>query len=87
MFQPFVGLKMIWETIEGAGVQGIFLMFLVEENESYQDLFRNEKILFPAKVIALLNLKNKYNYIARSNFNRDFPKIDLKLHLLLQFSR
>ena len=40
-----------------------------------RNFFWIEKILFLAKVIALSNLKNTYNYIAQANFNRDFPKI------------
>ena len=31
--------------------------------------------------IAILVLKNTYNYIARANFNRDSPKIKFKIYL------
>ena len=46
---------------------------------------RIEKILFLANVIALSNLENTYNYTARTKFNRDSPKINLKIYLLLHF--
>ena len=44
-----------------------------------------EKILFLANVIAFSNLENTYDYTARTNFNRDSPKINLQIYLLLQF--
>ena len=46
-----------------------------------RNLFRNENILFLAKVIKFSNRENTYNCIARANFNLnlDFPKINLKL--------
>ena len=52
-----------------------------------RNFFQNGKILFLAKVIALSNLENTYIYVARANFNRDSPKIDLKIYLLLHFLR
>ena len=42
-------------------------------------------ILFLANVIAFSNLENTYDYTARTNFNRDSPKINLKIYLLLHF--
>ena len=51
------------------------------------NVFRNEKILFLAKIIAFWNLENTHNYIAGAYFNRDSPKINLKIYLLLQFLR
>ena len=52
-----------------------------------RNFFPIEKILFLAKVIADSNLKNTYDYTTRANFNRDSPKITLKIYLLLQFLR
>ena len=49
------------------------------------NFFLNEKILFLARVIAFLNLKNTYNYIVHANFNRDFLKMNFKIYLLMQF--
>ena len=43
----------------GGGSKVEFLLLLIVKNVSYQ----NERILFPAKVIALGSLHNKYNYI------------------------
>ena len=48
---------------------------------------RTEKILFLARVIEFSNPKNTCNYIAHANFNRDFPKINFKIYLLLEFLR
>ena len=49
-----------------------------------RNFFRNEKILFLAKVNEFLNPENKlYNYIVCANLNCYSPKI----HLLLQFLR
>ena len=53
----------------------------MEVNVRYQELFQNGQIVFLAKVIAFLNRKNTYNYIARANFmfniaNRVSPKIN-----------
>ena len=64
----------------------------MEVNVRYQELFQNGQIVFLAKVIAFLNRKNTYNYIARANFmfniaNRVSPKINFKTYLLLQFLR
>ena len=77
---------------KGAGGRGprsifTFLMFLIKENVSHQELFQNEKLLFLAKVIEFSNRENTYNYIAHANFNRDSPKIYLKNYLLLHFLR
>ena len=57
-----------------------FLLFLIEGNGSYQELFiyRMKNILFLVKVIALSNLKNTYNYIAHAKFNRDSRKLTSK---------
>ena len=52
-----------------------------------RNFLQNGKILFLAKVIALLNLENTYIYIAHAKFNRNSQKIDLKIYLLLQFLR
>ena len=59
--------------------------FLAEwtENDSYQKLFRNGKILFLAKVIEFSNRENTYNYIACAKFNRDYPKINFEIYLLI----
>ena len=43
-----------------------------------RNLFRNEKILFLAKVTELSNREHTYNYIRRTNFNRDSPENQLK---------
>ena len=71
----------------GGGLRSIFTfwLFLKEGNASYQEIFSERKILFLAKVIAFSNLENTYNYIARTNFNCDSPKINIKIYLLLQF--
>ena len=52
-----------------------------------RNFLQNEEILFLAKVITISNPKNTYNYIARMNFNRDSPKINFKIYLLLQILR
>ena len=39
--------------------------------------------MFLAKVIESLNRENTYNYIARTNLNRNFPKINFKIYILL----
>ena len=53
-----------------------------------KNFFRNEKILFLAKVIEFSNRENTYNYknnyIARANFNHDSPKMNFRIYLLLQ---
>ena len=63
-----------------------FFLFLIEENGSYLELFRNEKNLFLVKVIKYSNRGNTYNCIciACANFNRDFPKVKFKIYLLLE---
>ena len=52
-----------------------------------RNFLQNEKILFQAKIIAISNIKITYDYIAGANFKRDFPKINLKILLLLQILR
>ena len=73
-----------------------FLLFLIEDNASYQKLFSEWKNVVPciAKVIAFSNRENAYNYIARANFNRDSLTLknlknylQLKNYLLLHFLR
>ena len=44
-------------------------------------------MLFPAKVIAFSNFENTYDYIAHANLNRDSPKINFEIYLLLQLLR
>ena len=50
-----------------------------------RNLFRNENILFLAKVIKFSNRENTYNCIAHANFHLklDFPKINFKIYLIL----
>ena len=73
-------------TFEGAEVVSLlFCCVLQRRKAATRNFFRNEKILFLAKVIALSNFENKYNYIVRANFDRDSPKINYKIYLLLQF--
>ena len=43
------------------------------------NFFRNEKILFIAKIIEFLNRENTDNYIVRANFIHDSPKINFKI--------
>ena len=75
----WVGWKIHVKGAGGSEVDIRFLILSIEENASYQELFRNEKIFFLAKVIAFSNLENTYNYIARPNFNRNSPKINFKI--------
>ena len=64
----------------GSVVDFHFLLFLIEEKCQLPGTFLGMKnILFLIKVIACLNLKITYNYIAHVNFNRDFPKISFKI--------
>ena len=49
-----------------------------------RNFFPIENILFLAEIIVLLNLKITYIYTTFANFKRDFPKINLKIYLLLQ---
>ena len=83
-------MSLNWGRLKGAGAGGSevdfhFLLFLIEENVSYHEIFRNEKISFLTKFITILKLKNTYNYIAGANLNRDSPKNNFKIYLLLQF--
>ena len=55
----------------------ILLFLIIEENGSYQELFSEWKNIVPSQ--------NTYNNIAHRNFNRDFPKINFKIYLLLHF--
>ena len=75
--------------IKGAGgVLGrfsLFNFFLLRRMAVTRNFFRNGKILFLAKVIEFSNHENTYNYIARTNFNRDSPKINFINYLLLPF--
>ena len=64
-----------------------WFLFFTFFGVSNRNFFRNEKILFLAKIIAFLNLKNTYNYIAHANFNRDSPKMIFKIYLLSRFLR
>ena len=67
-----------------------FHFFIVSDRGECQlpgTFLQNEEILFLAKVIAISNPKNTYNYIARVNFNRDSLKINFKIYLLLQILR
>ena len=50
-----------------------------------RNFFKNEKILFLAKVIEFSNHEYTNNYIVRANFNHDFPKINFKFYLILFF--
>ena len=56
-----MSIKLIGAGGGGRGRFSLFL-FLIEENSSYQAPFRNEKILFLAKVIEFSNRENTYNY-------------------------
>ena len=67
-----------------------FLLFLIVDNGSYQEHFFGMKkycsqIL--SKVIEFSNCENTSNYTVDANLNRDFPKINFKIYLLLQFLR
>ena len=41
------------------------------------DAFDRIKNIAPAKVIAFWNIENTGNYITRTDFNRDFPKMTI----------
>ena len=61
-----------WYTLfftKGAGCpRSIFtsLLFRLEKNVSYQELFRNEKIFFMAKVTSFINLKKIHTITLRA---------------------
>ena len=63
------------EELRGSEVNFQFSLFFIEENGSYRKFSSvYEKVLFVAKVIDFWNIENTYNYIARANFNHDFPE-------------
>ena len=53
-----------------------FLLFIVSNRRKCQlsGFFWHRKILFLDKIKTPSNLKNTYNYIASTNFDRDLPK-------------
>ena len=78
----------------GSEVDFQFLLFLIEEDSSFQVFFfRDEKILFQTKLLNFQIAKIHtqlhtitYNNIAHANFNHDFPKINFKIYFLLYYS-
>ena len=69
------------------GPRSIFTswLFLIEgDASSYQELFSDWKNIVLSWSYCISNLKITYNYTTRMNFKRDFPKINLKIYLLLQ---
>ena len=67
-FSPKLKKNKIYIIVKGAGgPDGQIAFFVVFDWEDYsyqQFFFRDEKILFQAKVIVSWNLENTYNYIA-----------------------
>ena len=63
-----------------------FSLFLIEENFSYQDLFSKWKNIVRNLSYRILKSR-KYIHCARELKSRNFPKINLKIYLLLQFLR
>ena len=75
--------KIIFRFLRGPGRFSLFDYFLWRKMSASRNFFLNGKISL-AKVITFLNHENTHNYIACSNSNRDSPKINLKIHLLLR---
>ena len=85
----FNGSARVNPNVKGAG-EVDFQFFVVSYSGEWQlpgTFFGMKKILFLAKVIEFSNRENTYNYIAPANFNRDSPKINFKIYLLLHFLR
>ena len=61
----------------------------LEESSSFQELFLRWKTLFPSQSYRILKSRKciltSYSYIACANFNRDSPKYNFNVCLLLQF--
>ena len=67
------------------------LTYIQRRLAATRNFLRKKKILFLPKVIALFKARKYlyiiHNQIAHVNFNRDSPKINFKIYLLLQFFR
>ena len=64
-----------------------FLMFLIEEKGSYQELFTERKKFCSYPKLFQIQISKYIDYTMCANFNCGSPKITLKINLLLQFLR
>ena len=87
--QKWAKNKGTFKRAKGSKVNLDFLIVsdTVEENVSYQELFRIKKILFLAKGIAFLIVKNAYNLNVHKNFYLDSQSSQLKIYLIQHFLR
>ena len=78
-----------WMEFKGAGGSEVdFHFFVVSDRGKCQlseTFFEMKKYCSLPKLFHFEISKNTYHYIARVNFNRDFPKINFEIYLLLQF--
>ena len=70
------------------GSRSIFtsLLFLIEVNQ-LSETFYGIKNAAPSQSYRISKSQNTYRYIELANINRDSPKINYKIYLLLHFLR